>query len=123
MSPTEYRLLVELSVNAVSVLTFDYLLEGVWRLKKAGTRRNLRSYVKRLRHRLGDRADSPGTSSPSPASATGWANRRHRRRTGRRSPGTAWRGRSSYGFPNGGCQMHSAKLNNPTDYTANWNLM
>ena len=66
LSPTEYGLLFELSVNAGSVLTFDHLLERVWGLKKSGTRRNLRSYVKRLRRKLGDRADSPRYIFPEP---------------------------------------------------------
>ena len=40
LTPTEYGLLFELSVNAGLALTFDHLLEQVWGLKSSGTRRN-----------------------------------------------------------------------------------
>ena len=66
LTPTEYGLLFELSLNAGLVLTFDHLLERVWGVKNSGTRRNLRSYVKRLRRKLGEKADSPKYIFPEP---------------------------------------------------------
>ena len=59
LTPIEYGLLSELSKNAGFVLTFDQLLERVWGSASSGDRRNLRTYVKRLRRKLGDDADSP----------------------------------------------------------------
>ncbi|MDE3260169.1 MAG: response regulator transcription factor [Gemmatimonadota bacterium] len=54
----EYRLLVELSVNAGAILTHDHLLQTVWR-KKGGDTRPLRSVIKSLRNKLGDEAGNP----------------------------------------------------------------
>ena len=59
MTPTEYELLVELSVNAGRVLTFDTLLDRVWRVGHTGGRGSVRTYVKRLRRKLGDSAEDP----------------------------------------------------------------
>ncbi len=59
LTPTEYELLVELSANAGRVLTFDCLLDRVWGLEHTGDRGSVRTYVKRLRGKLGDVADSP----------------------------------------------------------------
>ena len=66
LTPTEYGLLYELSVNAGLVLTFDHLLERVWGLGSSADRRNLRTYVKRLRRKLGDNVDSPKYIFPEP---------------------------------------------------------
>ena len=66
LTPTEYELLFELSVNAGRVLTFDHLLDRVWGLGSSGDRRNLRTYVKRLRCKQGDDADSPKYIFPQP---------------------------------------------------------
>ena len=61
LTPTEYKLLFELSTNAGSVLTHDQLLERVW--SEDGPRdhrlRLLRSFVKSLRRKLGDDARNP----------------------------------------------------------------
>ena len=38
LTPTEYELLFELSVNAGRVLTFDALLDRVWGLGRSGDR-------------------------------------------------------------------------------------
>ncbi len=94
LTPTEYQLLTELSLNAGRVLAFDHLLERLWGpdkpappgvLGRAGTsggRGNLRSYVKRLRRKLGEEAGSPryifaepriGYRMPSPDEAAGEA--------------------------------------------------
>ena len=55
----EYRLLVELSVNAGRTLTHEHLLQRVWRKRSGGDRRPLRSAVKSLRRKLGDDAGNP----------------------------------------------------------------
>ena len=59
LTPTEYEVLFELSVNAGRVLTFDALLDRVWGLGHSGGRAGVRTYVKRLRRKLGEDADSP----------------------------------------------------------------
>jgi len=59
LTPTEYDLLFELSVNAGRVLSFDHLLERVWGLEHTGDRRTVRTYVKRLRRKLGEDGDNP----------------------------------------------------------------
>ncbi len=58
-SPTEYRLLLELSVNAGRVLTHDQLLQRVWGQEYAGDTRLLRTYIKEVRRKLGDDANAP----------------------------------------------------------------
>ena len=60
MTPTEYELLFELSVNAGRVVTFDALLDRVWGMGHRGGRGSVRTYVKRLRRKLGDSAEEPG---------------------------------------------------------------
>ena len=59
LTPTEYQLLCELSFNAGRVLTFDHLVERFWGLGNASGRGNLRTYVKRLRRKLGEEAGRP----------------------------------------------------------------
>ena len=59
LTPTEYELLFELSVNAGRVLTFDALLDRVWGLGRSGERGSVRTYVKRLRRKLGEDAGGP----------------------------------------------------------------
>ena len=59
LTPTEYELLFELSVNAGRVLTFDALSERVWGFGRSGERGSVRTYVKRLRRKLGEDAGSP----------------------------------------------------------------
>ena len=59
MTPTEYELLREFSLNVGRVLTFDYLLDRVWGQKRHGNKGNVRTYVKRLRRKLGEPADRP----------------------------------------------------------------
>ncbi len=55
----EYRLLVELSLNAGVIMTRDHLLQRVWRKRSDGDTRPLRSAVKSLRRKLGDDAGNP----------------------------------------------------------------
>ena len=59
LTPTEYELLFELSVNAGRVLTFDALLDRVWGLGRSGERGSVRTYVKRLRRKLREDAGNP----------------------------------------------------------------
>ena len=59
LTPTEYELLVELSISAGRVLTFDTLLDRVWGIGHTGGRGSVRTYVKRLRRKLGDSAGDP----------------------------------------------------------------
>ena len=59
LTVTEYRLLVELSVNAGSIVTHRHLLQRVWRKTSGGDTRPLRSVIKSLRRKLGDDAGHP----------------------------------------------------------------
>ena len=59
LTPTEYDLLVELSVNAGRTLSFDTLLDRVWGVGHTGSRGIVRTYVKRLRRKLSDNAEDP----------------------------------------------------------------
>ena len=59
LTPTEYKLLFELSRNAGRVLTHDDLLQRVWGGEHPGSHHLLRSFVKSLRQKLGDDARSP----------------------------------------------------------------
>ena len=55
----EYRMLVELSVNAGRALTHERLLQRVWGPDKGEDSGPVRNIVKRLRRKLGDDADNP----------------------------------------------------------------
>ena len=59
LTPTEYKLLFELSTNAGRVLTYDQLLERVWGEGLSGDAQRVRTFVKDLRRKLGDDARSP----------------------------------------------------------------
>ena len=59
LTDTEYRLLVELSVNAGLTLSLDHLLQRVWGPGRSVTAGHVRTVVKNLRRKLGDDADSP----------------------------------------------------------------
>ena len=59
LTDIEYRLLVELSVNAGLVLTHDHLLQRVWGPGHAGHSGPVRTFVRNLRRKLGDDADNP----------------------------------------------------------------
>ena len=59
LTATEYRMVVELSVNAGILLTHDQLLQKVWGLGRSGDARPMRTIVKNLRRKLGDEARSP----------------------------------------------------------------
>ena len=55
---TEYELLRTLSVNAGRVVTYDSLLRDVWG-ERRGDAKHVRTYVKRLRRKLGDDVAKP----------------------------------------------------------------
>ena len=59
LTAIEYRTLVELSLNAGQVLTYEYLLRKIWRVKGYGDLRPMRTVISTLRRRLGDDADNP----------------------------------------------------------------
>ena len=59
LTATEYKLLFELSVNAGQVSTQDQLLRRIWGPDYSGDSRLLRSFVKKLRRKLNDDANSP----------------------------------------------------------------
>ncbi len=59
LTDIEYRLLVELSVNAGRVLTHDHLLQRVWGPGHAGHSGPVRTFIRNLRHKLADDADNP----------------------------------------------------------------
>ena len=59
LTPTEYKLLFELSSNAGRVLSYDQLLERVWGEGLSGDAQRVRTFVKDLRRKLGDDARSP----------------------------------------------------------------
>ena len=84
LTDIEYRMLVELSVNAGRALTHEHLLQRVWGPDKAEDSGPVRNIVKRLRRKLSDDPGNPATSSPNPASATAWRRGRRRSRRHRR---------------------------------------
>ena len=59
LTDIEYRLLLELSVNANRVVTYEVLLQRVWGPKPSADLRPLRSVVKSIRRKLGDDAKNP----------------------------------------------------------------
>ena len=59
LTPTEYRLLRVLSLNAGRVTTYDSLLRQVWSERKHADVRAVRNFVKKLRGKLGDDPASP----------------------------------------------------------------
>ena len=59
LTPTEYKLLLELCTNAGRVLTYDQILERVWGAGSRGGPQRVRTFVKDLRQKLGDDARNP----------------------------------------------------------------
>ena len=59
LSATEYKLLVELVLNAGRVLTHKQLLEAVWGPEYSTEVSLIRPYIKPLRKKLGDDVRSP----------------------------------------------------------------
>jgi DNA-binding response OmpR family regulator len=59
LTPTEYKLLYQLVRNAGRVLPFDMLLGKVWGDEYKGDMDYLKTYISRLRKKLGDDSDNP----------------------------------------------------------------
>ena len=59
LTPTEYRLLVQLSASTGRVLTHDHLLRRVWGPEHSGDPRLVRTAIKSLRRKLVDDARNP----------------------------------------------------------------
>ncbi len=59
LTPTEYRVVAELSANSGRVLTYARLLDRVWGEKNEGDVRPMRTIVGKLRRKLGDDGDNP----------------------------------------------------------------
>lgn len=59
LSPKEYSILEQLARHAGKVLTHKYLLDKVWPGASEADAQYLRVYVRQLRQKLGDTADTP----------------------------------------------------------------
>ena len=59
LTTMEYRLLAELSVNAGKVLTYEHLLEKVWKEKSNANLSPMRTLVAKPRRKLGEDARNP----------------------------------------------------------------
>ncbi len=59
LTATEFDLLRALSVNAGRVATYDTLLRRVWAGREHANEQLVRTFVKKLRQKLGDSADNP----------------------------------------------------------------
>ena len=59
LTAMEYRMLTELSAAAGRVLTYEHLLERIWGEKDADDMRPMRTVVKKLRRKLGEKTDHP----------------------------------------------------------------
>ena len=60
LSPTEYKVLFELSTNAGRVLTHEQILQRVWGAEYTSDESHfVRIVIARLRHKLGDDAKDP----------------------------------------------------------------
>ena len=59
LTPTEYKLLSELCINAGRALSYEQLLESVWGDGAGGDAQRVRTFIKDLRAKLGDDARNP----------------------------------------------------------------
>jgi len=59
LTPTEYKLLYQLVRNAGRVMPFDTLLSKVWSDEYRGDMDYLKTYISRLRKKLGDDSETP----------------------------------------------------------------
>ncbi len=59
LTATEYELLRVLSVSAGRVVTYDSLLRQVWGQRESDDPQRVRTFVKKLRTKLGDDAARP----------------------------------------------------------------
>ncbi len=78
LTAIEYRMLVELSVNAGRVLTSAHLLQRIWDAEANGDVRPMRTVVNHPRGKLGDDAASPTFIFTEPPVATAWRRARDR---------------------------------------------
>ncbi len=60
LTAIQYRLLVELSVSAGRVVTYESLLRRVWGGEGDGDVRPIRTAISAIRSKLGDDAHNPG---------------------------------------------------------------
>ncbi len=59
LTAIEHRLLAELCVNAGRLVTYEHLMQRVWRTEKVDDLRPIRTVVRNLRQKLGDDAANP----------------------------------------------------------------
>ena len=59
LTATEYRLLRVLTLNAGRVVTYDKLIRSVWGYESDVNQGHVRTFVKKLRHKLGDDPAQP----------------------------------------------------------------
>ena len=59
LTALQYRLIVELSMNAGRVLTYEHLLRRVWGSEGEADVRPIRTAISAIRGRLGDDTDNP----------------------------------------------------------------
>ena len=59
LTATEYKLLHLLALNAGRILTYDTLLRQVWGGRNYGDPKSVRAFIKKLRKKLGDDANTP----------------------------------------------------------------
>ncbi len=59
LTPTEYRVLVEISARAGQVVTYERLLARIWDEESDGDMRPMRTIVNKLRRKLGDNVETP----------------------------------------------------------------
>ena len=59
LTPTEYRMLAELSVNGGELVTYDRLLARVWGERSDGDLRPMRTMMGKLRRKLGEDVENP----------------------------------------------------------------
>ena len=59
LTPTEFDVLAALSLNAARVVPYETLLRRVWIGRKGADAKRVRTYVERLRNKLGDDAKRP----------------------------------------------------------------
>ena len=59
LTETEYRLLCELALNAGRTLSRERLMDRVWSERGSVDSKIVRAYVKRVRQKLGERANNP----------------------------------------------------------------
>ena len=59
LTATEFELLRVLALNVGRVLSYDALIEAIWNGRERGSAKLVRTYVRRLRRKLGDDTRSP----------------------------------------------------------------